>query len=153
MLLGTTSRLPLVALAVLIGAAVVIIGNVAISLALRHPLIDDGSFGSIDAPDVALLQFFDAGLPLLLLAFRNVRRRRFWLTAIILTAAFWSYFLAHIWQDSLTGFAGGANIGLGLIMLASPFVTIACLGILRLLSGLEDGKHPGIPGARPSSDE
>jgi hypothetical protein len=89
MLLGTTSRLPLVALAVLIGAAVVTIGNVAISLALRHPLIDDGSFGSIDAPDVALLQFFDAGLALLLLAFRNVRRRRFWLTAIILTAAFW----------------------------------------------------------------
>lgn len=130
-MLRTTSRLPLAGLALLAAGLIVIASDAATSLAIGEPVISDGAFGSIDAPDVAVLRLFFAGLPLFLLAIRNVRRRTPWLLAIALTSAFWCYFVWQVWQDSLTGFAGGANIGLGLIMMASPFVTIVCLAAWR----------------------
>jgi hypothetical protein len=51
-----------------------------------------------------------------------------------MSVGFWTYFVVQTWRDSLTGFAGGANIGLGLIMLASPFAILALLGLIALAS-------------------
>jgi hypothetical protein len=96
--------------------------------------LDEGSFGSIDAPDVALLHLVITGLPMFALALLDVRRIDLWLIAVGLQSAFWCYFVWQIWQDSLTGFAGGANIGLGLIMLASPFFTMSALAGWRAIS-------------------
>ena len=139
MLFGTTSRIPLVGLACLFGVVLVVAGNAMTSLVAGRPIVGAGTFGAIDAPDVAVLHFVTTATPLLLLGLLNVRRLRFWLLAIVLGAAFWCYAAWQIWQDSLTGFAGGANIGLGLIMLASPFVIVACLGLARLISGPKKG--------------
>ena len=50
-----------------------------------------------------------------------------WLTAVVLTCMAWTYYVWQVWRDSLTGFAGGANMGLGLIMVASPFLILAVL--------------------------
>ena len=56
-----------------------------------------------------------------------------WVGAVALTLVYWAYFNWQIWRDSLTGFADGANIGLGLIMMAAPFAILLLLKAMSLL--------------------
>lgn len=127
------SRPALLLLAIALGVMLVLAGNLADDLVLGRTPLADGSFGSIDAPDVAVLQFVFTSLPMLVLALVGSRSRLLWGIAIALGAGFWGYCVYQTWQDSLTGFAGGANIGLGLIMLASPFFILIVLGVVSLV--------------------
>jgi hypothetical protein len=76
------------------------------------------------------LQIAFAGLPFFVLAAKSDRRRAMWIVAFVLTCGSWTYYVWQTWRDSLTGFAGGANIGAGMIMMAAP------LGILLILKGV-----------------
>ena len=126
-------RLKLLGLALAISIAIVVAGNLATDLVLADPVFSDGVLGSIDALDVAILHVLITSLPMVVLALRRVEARSLWIAAVLLTTAFWIYFNWQIWQDSLTGFEGGANIGLGLIMLASPFIVTIGVGLLALV--------------------
>ena len=120
-------RIGLVALALLLGILIVVAGNAATALFIGAPIVGTDRFGSIDAPDVAVLHLIFTALPMVVLAVRGDERPPMWTAAVLLTSAFWGYFAWQIWRDSLTGFAGGANIGLGMIMIASPFVVLAAM--------------------------
>ena len=108
-------------------------GNVATDLILGDS-IGSGTLGSIDRFDVALLHLFFTGLPFFVLAAKDDRRLAMWVTAVVLTVAFWIYFNWQIWQDSLIDFAGGANIGLGLVMIAAPFFILVILKLVSMIS-------------------
>jgi hypothetical protein len=124
-MMGLT-RLRLFALAIALTAAIVLLANIAADLALSQRPFENGKVGFIDAPDVAILHFIFTGLPFFALAGCGEQRRTLWITAVALTLGTWAYAVWQVWQDSLTGFAGGANIGLGLIMMGAPIV-IACV--------------------------
>jgi hypothetical protein len=79
-----------------------------------------------------VLHLIFAGLPFYALALVVERRPAFWIAASILTLASWSYAVWQVWKDSLTGFAGGANIGLGLVMMGAPFVIMVVLVAVSL---------------------
>jgi hypothetical protein len=122
-------RLRLLGVALSIGALLVLAYNFAADLILGHR---PGGFGYIDAADVAVGHFLLASLPLIVLALVGSRARRLWATAILLAVLVWAYCVYQTWLDSRTGFEGGANIGLGLIMLASPFFILLVVGIVAL---------------------
>jgi hypothetical protein len=61
-------------------------------------------------------QLAAASLPYLTLAACGVSARRAWITALCLTAAFWGYYFWSIARYQ----GGGADIGLGILMLFSP---------------------------------
>lgn len=62
-----------------------------------------------------------AGLPYLVLAICGIGARRAWIAALGVTFAFWGYYL---WD--ITHYTGvGANIGIGILMMFSPFAAIA----------------------------
>ncbi|HEX8363846.1 MAG TPA: hypothetical protein VF603_01020 [Allosphingosinicella sp.] len=119
-------------MALAVSLAIVIIANAAIDVILGRIPLADGTLGSIDAPDVFVLHLLFASLPFIVLALAGSSARRLWSIALALTIASWIYVVVQIRLDSLTGFAGGANIGLGLIMLASPFVILAVVGVAAL---------------------
>ncbi|HEY9553468.1 hypothetical protein [Allosphingosinicella sp.] len=129
-MIARAPRWALSGLALLLGLSIVLVANAATDLILGKPLVADGALGSINAPDVAIIHFVAASLPMLVLGLFGPRSRTLWGAAILLTAAFWAYATFQIWQDSLTRFAGGANIGLGLIMIASPFIVLAALAMI-----------------------
>jgi hypothetical protein len=56
--------------------------------------------------------------PFMALAMFGVRASRAWTTGLILTLAFWCALLLSVYQSH----GGGANIGMGLLMLVSPFL-------------------------------
>jgi uncharacterized membrane protein len=126
------SRLGLMGLAFAAGAAIVLAGNAVTDLVLGRAPFADGTVGSIDALDVAILHLVVTLIPMIALALAGSRALVLWATTILTTVCFWAYFVWQIWQDSLTGFAGGANIGLGLIMLGSPFVVLAVVCVVAL---------------------
>ena len=121
-------RLKLIALSLAITLLIVLVGNAGTDLVLGRAPFADGTLGSIDAPDVAVLHIVFTSLPFVLLALVGSRSRLLWSTATLLTACFWAYATFRIWSASLTGFEGGADIGLGLIMMASPFLIMIILG-------------------------
>ena len=127
---GRRGRTSDIAVALALGALIVFGANVATDVVLDKGLRFPP--GSIDALDVALMHWIIAAFPMLVLARRSNRYQPLWIAAFSLTCAFWGYSIWQIWQDSLSGFAGGANIGLGLIMLASPFVVHMFLRLLAL---------------------
>lgn len=129
-MMSKESRLPLLILALGLGSAIVLLGNAATDIILRKPLISDGAFGSVDAPDVAILHVIFTSLPLFVLALKGSRSGVLWGVAVALAVLFWTYFVYQIWRDSLTGFEGGANIGLGLIMMVSPVVSLVVLAVV-----------------------
>jgi hypothetical protein len=133
-LIARAPRWALFAAALAIGFAIVLLSNGVIDLILGEPVFGGGAFGTIQAVDVAILRIVLASLPMLVLALLGSRSDRLWGTATVLTFAFWTYMPFQIWRDSLTGFAGGANIGLGLIMLASPFIILFLLAIVALVA-------------------
>jgi len=67
-----------------------------------------------------LFQIILVAAPFVLLASLGVRAKLPWLVGLILTAMFWGYLFFDI--VSSRGDGTGANIGLGLFILASPLV-------------------------------
>ena len=72
---------------------------------------------------VLLIQMLVASSPFGLLALAGVRGKLAWAVAIILTIAFWGFYLSVGLKS--VGAPPDANIGLGLLMLASPAVIAA----------------------------
>ncbi|WP_315762330.1 hypothetical protein [Sphingomonas sp. Y38-1Y] len=101
-------------LALAIGLAVVAICNTVAAMATGMPLTTGWG-------DQSVIQIILAGLPYLVLAAVGIRARRAWITALALTAAFWGFYL---WDLTVTD-APDANIGLGIMMMASPVAIIA----------------------------
>lgn len=125
----------LLILALCAGAVLVFVANAATDLVLGRTPFEDGTLGSIDAIDVAYMHLaFTSGPMVMLAAFGN-RSRLLWATAIALTSAFWAFAVHQIWRASRTGFEGGADIGLGLIMLASPLFVIFGVWLVAWLTG------------------
>jgi hypothetical protein len=118
-------RLRLFALAFLLTAVTVFMGNAGTDLVLGDPLFGGTPFGFIDAPDVLVLHLIFTGLPFFALALLAETRGLLWITAVAFSLLTWTYAAWQVWRDSLTGFAGGANIGLGLIMMGAPIVITA----------------------------
>lgn len=119
------SRLRLVLLALGIGIGVVAFTNLALSGLTGRPL--NFSFG------VDLFQLVIVAIPFLVLAMGGVRARLPWLTGLALTAMLWGYYLYDGVRYHWSGDASGANVGLGLLLLASPLViSIACIAAYLL---------------------
>jgi hypothetical protein len=140
---AVTLRLKLLGLALICGLAIVLIANGATDIVLGQPLFADGAYGSIDAPDVAVMHLVGASLPMVILALVGTRLRLVWMSAVLLTAIFWAFFVVQIWLDSLNNFEGGADIGLGLIMMASPFLIL--LALIPLSIAARIGRKPAPP--------
>ena len=118
----------LLVLATAITLAIILLGNMASTIAVgREPFGGDPRV--MPGRDAFLKQGLVTGLPLLVLALCAERRRAMWVIAATIMAGFWIFFVWQLRQDYLTGFAGGANIGLGLIMVASPFVALLALAV------------------------
>ena len=128
------SRLRLAGLAIALTAAIVLLANIAADLALAQRPFEAGHVGFIDAVDVAILHFIFTGLPFFALAGCCEQRRTYWIAAVALTLVSWTYAVWQLWRDSLTGFAGGANIGLGLIMMGAPIVIAVVITAASLTS-------------------
>jgi len=81
---------------------------------------------------VLLFQVLIASTPFLLLALVESEEKTPWLLGISLTILLWSYYVFD--GVSRRGDGTGANIGLGLIMLASPiWISLPCMVIARRL--------------------
>ena len=110
----------MVLLALGIGLAVVGLTSLGFSAATGRPL--EGSL------EIYLFQLTIVSLPFLVLAMGGVRARRPWLVGLLLTGALWGYYLFEGIRYQLSGDRSGANIGLGLLLLASPLlISIACI--------------------------
>lgn len=107
------------ALALAIGPAVVIGEALAFSALTDRPL------DWAPAGEVRLVQIAIVAAPFLLLSLAGTRDRLPWLVALALTLALWGYSLFDSVRYQWSGDRSGANIGLGLIMLASPWVIAA----------------------------
>src|SRR3546814_19574693 len=84
-------RWALSGLALLLGLSIVLVANAATDLILGKPLVADGALGSINEPDVAIIHFVAASLPMLVLGLFGPRSRTLWGAATLMTAALWSY--------------------------------------------------------------
>ena len=78
--------------------------------------------------NASIFQVTIASAPFLLLALVDIRARRPWKVALILTITFWSFY-AYVISRPYEG--GGANIGLGILMMFSP-LPIAGASLLSL---------------------
>lgn len=104
--------LALIVPAVVVGGAILVVLDKA-----RGPVDLSEEWG------VFAIQWLLVGAPFALLAVLRARTRA-WVTGVAVTLVFWSVYVA----DAYLNTGGGANIGMGLIMLASPlFVAAAAL--------------------------
>ena len=69
---------------------------------------------------ILLFQVLIAAAPFGILARRGVRAKLPWLVAAVLTVCLWSAFFYSVWLAARL--QTGANIGMGLLLLASPFI-------------------------------
>ena len=122
-----TERISLLILAFTLSAAIVFIAQATADLVIGDKLFAFEYRSTTDVVITFTMQILFSGLPFFVLAARSDRRPVMWLTAVVLTCIAWTYYVWQVWRDSLTGFAGGANMGLGLIMVASPFLILAVL--------------------------
>lgn len=139
-------RLPLIGAALAIGLLIMLAENVAADIVVGRTPFADGRLGFIDAPDLAAFHFAIAVLPMLVLALIGSRRRWLWAVAIGMTSLFATFAVWQLRQDYLTDFAGGADIGLGIIMMASPWITLAAMGCLALLAHIRRSRRPATSG-------
>ena len=95
-----------ITVAVFYGAVSVVIGP------LRDELLTEGW-------PLLLFQVLIAGAPFGVLAQKGVRAKLPWLVAFVLTICFWSALFYSGWLAARD--QTGANIGMGWLMLASPF--------------------------------
>ncbi|WP_375186991.1 hypothetical protein [Sphingobium yanoikuyae] len=138
-------RLLLIGTALGIGLVIMLAENVAADIVVGRTPFTNGRLGFIDAPDGVLFHFVIAALPMLALALIGSSRRWLWAVAISMTALFATFAVWQLRQDYLADFAGGANIGLGIIMMASPWITLIVMGVMALLARIT-GTRSG-PGA------
>ncbi|ATI82774.1 hypothetical protein [Sphingobium yanoikuyae] len=127
-------RLLLIGAALGIGLVIMLAENVAADIVVGRTPFTNGRLGFIDAPDGVLFHFVIAALPMLALALIGSSRRWLWAVAISMTALFVTFAVWQLRQDYLADFAGGANIGLGIIMMASPWITLIVMGVMALLA-------------------
>lgn len=126
-------RMKLIALAAVLAIAIVVFGRIVTDMIIGHPLLASEYISTSETLFTLALQSAFAAIPMIVLAVRCDRRMWMWVVAVALTAATWAFYAWQIWRASLVKFAGGADIGLGLIMLAAPFLIFL---VMRLLSGL-----------------
>lgn|GEM_PF-948555 len=126
-------RLLLIGAALGIGLVIMLAENVAADIVVGRTPFTNGRLGFIDAPDGVVLHFAIAALPMLALALIGSSRRWLWAVAIGMTTLFATFAVWQLRQDYLADFAGGANIGLGIIMMASPWITLIVMGVMALL--------------------
>ncbi len=138
-------RLLLIGAALDIGLVIMLAENVAADIVVGRTPFTNGRLGFIDAPDGVLFHFVIAALPMLALALIGSSRRWLWAVAISMTALFATFAVWQLRQDYLADFAGGANIGLGIIMMASPWIRLIVMGVMALLARIT-GTRSG-PGA------
>ena len=74
-----------------------------------------------DEGGILLFQLVWVAAPFVALASAKVSAKRAWIAGTAVTAMFWSAYLASAYCSH----GGGANIGMGLIMLASPLIVSA----------------------------
>ncbi|PTS84742.1 hypothetical protein DBR17_07370 [Sphingomonas sp. HMWF008] len=72
--------------------------------------------------DQYLAQIALTSVPFVLLALSGASSKRGWLTALILTCVCWGMFALDGQRFASGGEGGGANIGLGILLLFGPFV-------------------------------
>ena len=108
------ARAWLMVIALSIGVGVVAAENILFTSLTGRPLV----FASDVEPVTAVL----VAIPYLGLALARARRLLPWIVGLALTLALWGYALysgvSYQWNPD----GSGANIGLGLMMLASPFI-------------------------------
>ena len=127
------SRLPLFLLAVAIGILTTAADVGTSSIVTGRHLDAGGTYASY------LMQVAMIAAPFFLLALLNVRARGPWLLAFALTVSIWGYALYDGLRFQSSGGRPGANIGLGLVLFASPIlISLVCL-------------VTGLRGRRPSS--
>ena len=117
-------------LALTIGVVVVATCNTVWSIARNLPV-----FSLWD--DASVLQVLIASAAFVLLSLLGVSAPRPWIVALFLTVGFWSFYTYVITRPYA---GGGANIGLGILMLFSP-LPIAGASLLSLISRAE-GRRP-----------
>lgn len=71
--------------------------------------------------DASPVQVFIAGSPFAVLSVFGISARRAWIAGLCLTAAFWGYYL---WKITTFNGIGGADIGLGILMMLSPILVV-----------------------------
>lgn len=113
--------------AIAIGFAVVAICNTVWALATGFPIATRWN-------DASVTQVGLASLPYLILAICGIDARRAWGTGLCLTTAFWGFYLWVIIYHQRPD----ANIGLGMLMMFSPF-PIAAGSLLALARGRKTG--------------
>lgn len=114
---GRTSRWWLAIAAVAIGVAIVATQSLAFSFLTGRPM---AFAGDVEPVQVTLVAF-----PFLILALLGARRWLPWLVGLVITVALWGWVLFEGVRYQWNPDGSGANIGLGLIMLASPLVITA----------------------------
>ena len=116
--------------ALAIGVSAVTVFNILFSL------LTDSSLNVRDEMAVFILQIVMVSSPFVLLAVLGIGNRKSWLVGILLTTAFWGYYFLDAFLKR--GDGTGVNIGLALLMLASPLIiAIASVFAARI------GKSPG----------
>jgi len=112
--------------ALAIAISVLIVGGAV----LAFSLLTGRQLDLEEESGVLLFQVLLVAAPFLLLALAGVRRRAPWLTGLALTLAFWSYYVFEGVSYQRHPDGSGANIGLGLLMMASPvFITAAIVAV------------------------
>ena len=126
--------------ALAIGTAVVVTCNTVWAIAGDFPI---ATLWDEASPVQVLL----ASFPYLVLAICGIAARRPWIAALCLTTAFWGYYLWDITHYE----GGGANIGLGILMMFSP-VPIIGASLLALATLADGRKADDIAAGRSGGD-
>jgi hypothetical protein len=126
------SRLPLFLLAIAIGILTTAADVGTSSIVAGHHLDAGGAYASY------LMQVAMIAAPFLLLALLNVRARGPWLLAFALTVSIWGYALYDGLRYQPSGDRSGPNIGLGLLLFASPIL----ISLVCLVTGLLSRRRP-----------
>ena len=101
------------AAAIAIGVAVIAICNTAWAVTHHFPLLT-----LWEETCVSAMQILMVSAPYILLALLGIDARRPWIVGLCLTAIFWGYYLYSLTRPYE---GGGADIGLGILMMFSPF--------------------------------
>ena len=115
-------RMVLLLLALFLGATIIVV------FSLIHGLITGDSLSPSGGIVSLAIQLVVVAFPLLILAIIGITAKAPWLTGIALIVATWGFFL----YETVVRPSNGANFGLGMLLIASPFViTIICLIVAR----------------------
>ncbi len=125
------------AFALIIGVTVVAVSNIASAVVRDFPLTtlwDDASISQIAIASAAFM----------LLALLGISAPRPWIVALFITVGLWAFYVYGITRPYE---GGGANIGLGILMMFSP-LPIAVTSLLSLVISAYRRKADGLPNVR-----